>query len=102
LVCVDDVNLVGKNIKDHEKYTEPNVRYEVLTAMKMSMFVFWVVTPCGLVSRFQRFGETHFSPEDGDSTFPRNVFICLQVHTALQLRKPTSTEINKTTVRRQI
>jgi hypothetical protein len=64
---------------------------------------FWVVTPCGLVGRYQRFGETYwlhlqprrwrhyvspkrsrlkmetvrffetFSPEDGDSMFLRNV-----------------------------
>jgi hypothetical protein len=25
----------------------------------MSMLVFWVVTPCGLVDRYQRFGETY-------------------------------------------
>jgi hypothetical protein len=32
---------------------------EVLTAVKMSMLVFWVVTPCGLVGRHQRF---HLQP----------------------------------------
>jgi hypothetical protein len=36
-----------------------HVRFEVLTAVKMSMLVFWVVTPCGLVRRYQRFGETY-------------------------------------------
>jgi hypothetical protein len=35
----------------------------------MSMLVFWVVTPCGLVGRYQRFGET----EDGGSRFLRNI-----------------------------
>jgi hypothetical protein len=30
---------------------------EVLTEVKMSMLVFWVVTPCGLVGRYLRFGE---------------------------------------------
>jgi hypothetical protein len=31
--------------------------------MSMSM---WVVTLYGLIGRYQRFGETYFSPEDGD------------------------------------
>jgi hypothetical protein len=35
------------------------VGFEVLTSVKMSMFVFWVVTPCGLVGRYHRFGETY-------------------------------------------
>jgi hypothetical protein len=35
-------------------------RFEVLTAVKIAMF-FWVVTPCGLVGRYQRFGETSLS-----------------------------------------
>jgi hypothetical protein len=42
------------------------VRSDVLTAAKMSMLVFWVVTPCGLVGRYQSFGETVYifsSPE---------------------------------------
>jgi hypothetical protein len=34
------------------------VRFEVLTAVKMTMF-FWVVTPCELVVRYQGFGETY-------------------------------------------
>jgi hypothetical protein len=32
------------------------MRFEVLTAVKMLMLVFWIVTPCGLVGRYQRFG----------------------------------------------
>jgi hypothetical protein len=47
------------------------------------MLAFRVVTPCGLVDRF--------SPEDGDSMFLRNVGVYLQVHTALQTIRPTST-----------
>jgi hypothetical protein len=35
--------------------------------------------------------HTIFGPEDGDSMFLRNVGICLQVHTALQPRRPTPT-----------
>jgi hypothetical protein len=34
------------------------VRFEVLTAAKMAML--WVVTPCRLVTRCQRFEETYF------------------------------------------
>jgi hypothetical protein len=29
------------------------VRFEVLTAVKMSLLVFWVITPCGLIGRYQ-------------------------------------------------
>jgi hypothetical protein len=54
--------------------------------LMMSVLVFWVVKPCGLVGRYQRFEGT-FSPEDGDSIFLRNVGIYLQVHTALQPRR---------------
>jgi hypothetical protein len=51
----------------------------------VSVLVFWVVTPCGLVGRYQRFGGTYsvLCPEDGGSMFFRNVGISLQVHTAL-------------------
>jgi hypothetical protein len=35
------------------------MRFEVHTAVKMSMLVFWVVTPCELVCRYRRFGETY-------------------------------------------
>jgi hypothetical protein len=34
-------------------------RFEVTTAVKMSMLIFWVVTPCGLVGRYQSFGGTY-------------------------------------------
>jgi hypothetical protein len=60
------------------------MRYEVKTAVKMSMLAFWAVTPRTLVGRYQRFGDTHFSSEDGSSIFLRNVCISLQVHTMLQ------------------
>jgi hypothetical protein len=35
------------------------MRFEVFTAMKMPMLIFWVVTPCELVGRYQRFGGTY-------------------------------------------
>jgi hypothetical protein len=34
--------------------------FSVFTVVKMTMLLlFWVMTPCGLVSRYQRFGETY-------------------------------------------
>jgi hypothetical protein len=43
--------------------TDPNFcclcfRFEVLTAVKMSMLLFCVIPPCGLVGTYQRFGGT--------------------------------------------
>jgi hypothetical protein len=32
------------------------MRFDVVIAVKMSMLVFWVVTPCGLAGRYQRSG----------------------------------------------
>jgi hypothetical protein len=54
------------------------VGFEVLTAVKMSMLVFQAVTPCGL-DRYQRFVGTYCLHPQGFR------------HTAVQLRKPTST-----------
>jgi hypothetical protein len=51
------------------------VRFEVLTA---KMMIFWVVTPCRSVGRYQRFGETT------ETVFLRNAAMYLKVHTALQ------------------
>jgi hypothetical protein len=66
--------------------TKPiSVTSEVLTAVKMSLLVFWEVTPCGLVGRYLR-----FSTEDGGNMFFRNVGTYLRLHTALQPRRLTS------------
>jgi hypothetical protein len=63
------------------------VTFEVLTAMKMSMF-FCTVTSRRLVGRNQRLGEKYYlSPEDGGSMFLRNVGIYLQVDKALLPRR---------------
>jgi hypothetical protein len=46
------------------------VRFEVLRSVKMTMLFFWVVTPCRLVDRYQRFGETyclHLQGGSGDA-----------------------------------
>jgi hypothetical protein len=69
------------------------MRFEVLTEVKLPMLVFWVVTPCGKVDRYQHFGG--FNPEDGGSVFLRNVDIYLQVYTALQ---PRGTTIDNTLI----
>jgi hypothetical protein len=59
------------------------------------MLVFWVVTLCGCVGTIDNnVSEEHtasFRAEDGGSIFLQNVGIYLQVHTALQPRRPTST-----------
>jgi hypothetical protein len=54
------------------------VRFEALTAVKMSMLVFWVVTPCGLVGRYstnvsEEYTASIFRVEDGGIMFLRNV-----------------------------
>jgi len=57
------------------------MRSEVLTAVKMSVLVFWVVTSNGLVGKYQHFwSRRHFVP-------PKHAY--LQVHMALQPRTST-------------
>jgi hypothetical protein len=48
--------------------------FEGHKATKMSMFVFWFVTPYGLVGRYQRFGETYCLRLQGDSMFLRSAY----------------------------
>jgi hypothetical protein len=70
------------------------MRSDILTAVKTSMLVFWVVAHCRLTSRYQTFGGTHnlhILPEDGSNIFLRNVGIYLEVRTALIPRTPTWT-----------
>jgi hypothetical protein len=53
-----------------------NVRYEVFTAVTITMMFFWVLALCELVGMVFRAEVTmhfHFSPEDGDSTFLRKL-----------------------------
>jgi hypothetical protein len=58
-----------------------------LLRLCMSMLVSWVVTPCGPVDRYQRFGV--FNSEYVGSMFLRNAGIYVQVHTVLQPRRTT-------------
>jgi hypothetical protein len=58
------------------------LRFEVLTAVKMSVLVFWVVTLCGLTASI-------FSPKGGSSMFLQNFAIYLRVHVALKPIRPT-------------
>jgi hypothetical protein len=44
-----------RNISQDSHLHQP-MMFEVLTALKILMLVFWVVMPCGLVGRHQRFG----------------------------------------------
>jgi hypothetical protein len=39
----------------------------VESARKLFIVVFWVVTPCGLISGYQRFGETYHLHLQGDA-----------------------------------
>jgi hypothetical protein len=60
---------------------------------QVSKLVFWVVTPCGLVGRYQGFGGTHWLHQNWRLRlllWP-NFGICLQIHAALLVRRPTST-----------
>jgi hypothetical protein len=50
---------VEKWIAPSRRITKFCIRFEVYTAMKMLMLVFWVVMPCGLVDRCKRFGRTY-------------------------------------------
>jgi hypothetical protein len=34
--------------------------FGVLTAVRITIMLFWVVTPCRLVGRYESFGETYF------------------------------------------
>jgi hypothetical protein len=75
------------------------MRFEVLTAMKMSILnILPGITPCGLVDRHQRFGGTYcchlqggnyFGLEDGNSMFLVSGGIDLQVHRVLLPTRPT-------------
>jgi hypothetical protein len=54
------------------------LRFEVLTAVKVSVIVFWVVMPCGLVYDYECSGGIyslylHFNPEDGGDMFLQDV-----------------------------
>jgi hypothetical protein len=55
-------------------------RFEVLTVVKMSMLVFWAVTPFVLVAQRRNIAVLP----------PATLVIYLQVHSALQPRRPTS------------
>jgi hypothetical protein len=59
------------------------VRFQILTAVKMSLVVFFVVRPCGLASVDRRFGGTHclhLQAENGGSIFFRNFFLPISQH----------------------
>jgi hypothetical protein len=43
------------------------MKYEVFTAMKIHIAIFWVMTPCGLVTGYQHLGRTHCLHSQGKS-----------------------------------
>jgi hypothetical protein len=46
---------VWEILNQQRNHVGESVRFEVLTAVKITMLFFWVVTPCGLISRYQSF-----------------------------------------------
>jgi hypothetical protein len=46
-------------IKSHISLIDHCMRFQVVTAVKMSISVFWIVTPGGLVGKYQLFGGTY-------------------------------------------
>lgn len=59
---------------------------EALLAAKMSLLVFWEVTPCRRAGRYLR-----FSPEDEATVYSETSVMYLRLQTALQLRRPAAT-----------
>lgn len=49
--------------------------FEVITAVNMSIILLRVVTPCGSVDGYHRFGTYHIQDEDGGDTILRNAGI---------------------------
>jgi hypothetical protein len=67
------------------------------------MLFFWVVTPCGSVGRYQRFGEAYCLHHQGwGCMFLRSIGIYIKVYTALQPRRPTSHLDRRENLRSQI
>jgi hypothetical protein len=68
-LCCDGQNM--KNVQDKHKYIQNmdrkvrynNMRFEVLKVVKTSMFVFRVVTSCGLVGGCQSFIRILYAPK---------------------------------------
>jgi len=70
-----------------------STRFEVFTAVKIQVEVFWVVTPCSVAVGHQRFGggglcSLHLYREAGGRKILRNDGILPQRFTALQNRRP--------------
>jgi hypothetical protein len=44
----------------HDSFPASSSPYAVISMLKnLSMFILWDLTPCGLVDKFQLFGETY-------------------------------------------
>jgi hypothetical protein len=67
-----------------------NCGVPVHTVVKMSMLIFWDVTPYGTVCRYQCLGRTYclhlqgVRPQNGSSILLQNADLYLQVHAVLQ------------------
>jgi hypothetical protein len=73
-----------------------SLRCEVLTAVKTSTMVFWVVTPCGLVDRHWSFGKTyciHLQTWRWRPCVPPNIWYLLTSPHGATTQKTTVTNI---------
>jgi hypothetical protein len=53
------LKITAESLTGNERNNTQVARFEVLTAVKTPMLFFWIVTPCGLLGRYQRFEGTY-------------------------------------------
>jgi hypothetical protein len=80
----DELGRIWKDAVVGRSLTKPETQELCRTIIEVGL-VFRVVMPCELVDIYD------FNPKNGGSMFLRNTGTYLQVHTALQPRRPTST-----------
>jgi hypothetical protein len=54
--------LTSRHISGQLRQVYLCVRSEVLTVVQMSLLVFWVITPCGLVGKSRHFEKNMLAP----------------------------------------
>jgi hypothetical protein len=78
------------------------MRFGVITAVKMSLMVFWAVTPCGIVDRYRRFGGTYCLQLQGKTykTSRLKMEAVCSSETLVSTYSPHSVTIQKTYINR--
>jgi hypothetical protein len=72
-----------------------DILFQVLTAVKMLIVVFWVVMPCGFAGSYQCFRGTyhlHQHPEDEGNTFHQRIVYLACTHMASSIEKFHATQ----------